>query len=274
VAEPSALTEQAEHVNEYGRAIETVMILPYLLMLDIVKRASSPKGHIKEAIDLCCGPGHFTRLLAQHLNYQNVTGVDLSDPMLEIAAKKSAEMRLSDKTNYLKSDVANLRSVADKSKDLVSFMDGAHHMITLNQVRDILKEAERVVKSDGLIVVLDPVRPKTKKVAEMYLEIAGQPYVDLGLHHFNKDFRDSVYASWTPEELHETIPQDTKRKWVQLIPFGFPAFQIIVGLPEGRSELFVNEDGLSKELLKKLVPVEGKADWNLLKLSFQLATKK
>lgn len=274
--EPSALTDQQQHVEEYNKAIDTIMVLPYVLVLDMIVRLTGPKGFSfldqRKAIDLCCGPGHFTRLLARYANYDQVTGVDLSEPMLEVAKANARKEKLGFNLNYIKSDVMNLESIPSGSLDIVSFMDGAHHMNSIDDVRKILTEATRVAKSTGVIILLDPVRPKNLATANLYENISGESYVELGLKHFAKDFHDSIHASWKTEELFEAIPNNSKRKWTQLVPFGFPAFQIIIGLPEGQEKLWTNK-GLPKDIIDKLIPKKYKADWDMLKLSFKLAKK-
>jgi len=272
IPEPHALTDQQANVEDYSRAIQSVMILPYVLILDMVRRLID-KDHDIRALDLCCGPGHFTRMLAKNFDCQEVIGVDLSEPMLEKAKENAGKENLSEKLRYLKSDVAALKAIESHSMDLVSFMDGAHHMNSVEQVTKILSEAHRVAKPDGVIILLDPVRPKTTSTANLYHRIAGQAYVDRGLVHFNQDFHDSIFASWSLKELFQAIPQDTNRKWVQLIPFGFPAFQIIIGLPEGREKLFVSQ-GLPSAAIINMIPAEGKSDWSLLKMSFRFAKQK
>ncbi len=273
--EPHALTDQELHVEDYNKAIHSVMILPYVLVLDMIHRLTdqNEKKFSKKAIDLCCGPGHFTRLLAKYFNCSEVTGVDLSEPMLKKAQENAKKENLTDILKYIKSDVSNLETVESKSVDLVSFMDGAHHMNSTQDITKILREADRVTKPEGMIILLDPVRPKTSSTANLYHRIAGKAYVDLGLTYFNSDFRDSILASWSGAELFQAIPKNTNRKWVQLMPFGFPAFQIIIGLPEGREKLFIGE-GLPQEVVAKLIPKEGKSDWSMLKLSFQFAKRR
>ncbi|MBC7466527.1 MAG: class I SAM-dependent methyltransferase [Bdellovibrio sp.] len=274
--EPSALTDQLQHVEEYNQAINTIMILPYVLVLDMIARLTDTKGlsfqESKKAIDLCCGPGHFTRLLASYGNCGEVTGVDLSEPMLEVAASNARKENLENKLTYIKSDVMSLEAIPSNSLDIVSFMDGAHHMNSINDVKKILTEAARVAKSSGLIVLLDPVRPKNLATADLYEKISGESYVEMGLTHFMKDFHDSIHASWKADELFEAIPTNTNRKWIQLVPFGFPAFQIVIGLPEGQTSLNQGK-GLSAEAIAELIPKKYKADWDMLKLSFSLAKK-
>lgn len=275
VLEPSTLTDHQQHVDDYNQAIKTVMILPYVLVLDmVVKLVGKKANHSKtplQAVDLCCGPGHFTRMLAKNIK-SNVIGVDLSEPMLETAQQNAEKEKLTDSVFYLKSDVTSLKTIDSNSKDIVTFMDGAHHMNTLAMVTKVLTEADRIAKPEGIIVLLDPVRPKTSFISHLYETISGKSYVKLGLVHFIKDFHDSLQASFRPEELYTAIPLNTNRKWVQLIPFGFPAFQIVIGLPEGQDSINPSE-GLSSEIINSLIPADAIGDWKMLKLSFRLASK-
>lgn len=271
VPEPFTLTEQDQHVEDYSRAINSVMVLPYVLVLDLVYRVTGKKGAAK-ALDLCCGPGHFTRMLVKNLDCQQVTGVDLSEPMLQKAAANAKTENLSAKLTYVKSDVAALKVIETSSIDIVSFMNGAHHMSSLEKITEILSEADRVAKPDGIVIVMDPVRPKTLDVAETYHRIAGQQYVEMGLDHFNQDFQDSIFASWSAEEFLGAVPGNSERKWVQLVPFGFPAFQIVIGIPKTQEKLFLSK-GLPSEEIESLIPEEAKADWTMLKLSFKLARR-
>lgn len=273
VPEPFALTESTSCVEDYNRAIDSIMVLPYVLVLDYVNGIMNGSPSSKAALDLCCGPGHFTRLLAKHLNGQMVIGVDLSEPMLKKAQENADAERLSHALSYLKCDVTSLHPIQSKSMDIVTFMDGAHHMPSIQKVTEILKEADRVAKPEGVIILLDPVRPKTSAIANLYHRIAGQPYLDLGLTHFNKDFYDSLMASWTAKEMFEAIPKDTCRKWVQIVPFGFPSFQIVIGLPENQRDALVNR-GLVHSAFSHLVPKKWTSDWEMLQLSFRLAKQK
>lgn len=272
VPEPHTITDQNQFVDDYNKAMGSVMMFPYLIVLDLVHRVRSSKNS-RLALDLCCGPGHFTRMLVNHLNCDHVWGADLSKGMLEHAKTNAQQENLEKKLSYVNMDVTRLDRFESKSFDLVSFMDGAHHMNSLEEVAKILQEADRVTKPDGMIICLDPIRQKTEKISDQYHKVVGKSYLDQGLVHFNQDFYDSIRASWTPDELFTAIPKNSKRKWVQLIPFGLPVFQVIIGLPEGRENIFVRES-LPQAIFSKLMPKHGKADWNFLKFSFQFAKKR
>ena len=93
-----------------------------------------------------------------------------------------------------------------------------------------------VVIDTWLVMLMDLVRLRTAGITERYINIIGHDYIERGLPNFFDDFRNSMYASYTPEELREAIPRNTARCWCQLVPRGLPGAQIIFGLPEGRTE--------------------------------------
>ncbi len=272
VPEPHRITNQKSNVSDYNKAMDTVMVVFYTFVLDLIRRIAKSSNQ-SSALDLCCGPGHMTRLMAKHLEFKRVVGVDLSDPMLAVARGNAASENLTEKIRYIKSDVTSLVELNSGEFDLVTFMDGAHHMATLADVQKILTEAERVAKPSGTIILVDPIRPKSKKILERYHRVGGASYKEQGLENLYSDFYDSLYASWTTDELKTVTPSHSKRRWLQIAPFGFSSFQILVGLPEGRNELFVQE-GLSKALTTNMIPKKFSADWRLLKFSFSLASIK
>src|SRR5262249_7363472 len=64
---------------------------------------------------------------------------------------------------------------------------------------------------------------------------------DQGMHAMFDDFMASMYAAWSPEEMAATIPKTTKRVWYQVVAGFLPFYQVLVGLPEGREQLFMRE---------------------------------
>jgi 2-polyprenyl-3-methyl-5-hydroxy-6-metoxy-1,4-benzoquinol methylase len=97
-----------------------------------------------DVIDLGCGEGRFSRMLASR--GARVTGIDLCEPM--IAAASAA--RTSPRETYALGDMENLREVASDSFDL------AVSYITLVDVHDMtaaLREAFRILHPGGRFVV-------------------------------------------------------------------------------------------------------------------------
>jgi SAM-dependent methyltransferase len=94
-------------------------------------------------IDLGCGEGRFSRMLAQR--GANVTGVELSAPMLRAAL----EARVKDET-YLPADMENLSAIQDAHFDI------AVAYLTLLDVLDYqsaIREAFRILRPGGRFIV-------------------------------------------------------------------------------------------------------------------------
>jgi hypothetical protein len=103
----------------------------------------------------------------------------------------------------------------------------------------VLREMERVTRPDGLVMVMDLVRLASQSVTERYVRTLAHDYVARGLPSFYDDFRNSMYAAWTADELRQAVPKATERVWCHIVPRGLPTIQFLLGLPIGRKRPFV-----------------------------------
>jgi len=236
--EPEQLTAGINQVAEYDRVMSTKLVLAYMAGLDVIRRVRS-EDSICDAVDLACGPGHFTRCLSRYLNYAHVCGLDLSPPMVEIASRNAALHSDGGDVRFLAGDMTQLNEIDSSSVDLCTLTEGAHHLPTIDDVRRTMCEMDRVTRPQGTIVLMDLVRLRTERLTERYVSVLGHDYVARGLPAFLGDFRASMYASWTPSELQTAIPRATERRWYHLVPRGLPTIQFVIGLPVGRERLFV-----------------------------------
>lgn len=86
-------------------------------------------------LDVCCGEGYYSEMLAQSLEKMNVFGFDISKEMIRLAAKRKSSV------NFF---VANMKKipVADESFDVVT-----HLFAPFNS-----SEFARVLKKDGILI--------------------------------------------------------------------------------------------------------------------------
>lgn len=270
--EPNAVTDDIDDVNDYDRVMSTVMALPYALALNCIWRVrGNDQG--RSALDLCCGPGFFTLLLKQKLAYRQVLGVDLSRNMIQAAGKNALAAGWQEQVRFQEGSVFDLSSLPDQSFDLVTFCNGAHQFEAIGDVIRVLEQAEQVVKPDGLIFVLDPVRQKTARLTEGYLRVAGEDYLRQGLPAFHRQFRESLYASWSPQELASAVPGSSRRRWVQILPNGLPTFQMLVGLPSSQNRTYLRPAPASTEL-RDVIPRHAMFDWTLLSTAFVMGSSR
>ena len=270
--EPSKVTNATGNVVQYNQVMATKLVIAYAAGLEIVHRGQAEVTG-GTAIDLACGPGHYTLCLARFLGYTETVGVDLSPCMVEVATRNAGEMALDDQVQFREGDITRLRDVPTGELDLASFTDAAHHMPDLDTVGEVLREMDRITKPDGLVMVMDLARLRTAKLTEQYVNTLGHDYVERGLPDFLEDFRNSQYAAWTAKELHQAIPQDSDRYWCHIVPRGLPTIQVILGLPVGRKRPFVRS-GFPWAPEDNPVPPEMRGEWRLLRTTLRFASKR
>ncbi|WP_035051976.1 class I SAM-dependent methyltransferase [Andreprevotia chitinilytica] len=100
------------------------------------------------ALDLGCGAGHVSFVVAPHVAH--VTAYDLSAPMLDVVASSAAERGL--RNIDIQQGAAEQMPFPDATFDLVCTRYSAHHWM---DVPAALKEIRRVLKPDGVLVVMD-----------------------------------------------------------------------------------------------------------------------
>ncbi len=244
--EPELLTDATDKVLQYDQVMMTKLALGYAAGIEGVYRAR-PEGSRATAVDLACGPGLYTICLAKHLDYNLVTGIDLSAPMVDVATQNSSREGLSDRVVFKHADATKLDAIGSGELDLASFTGAAHHMPDLETVAGILREMDRITKPQGLVMVMDLARLRTARLTERYVKTLGHDYVERGLPAFLDDFRNSMYAVWTPREFRTAIPTDSQRWWCHVVPRGIPTVQMIIGLPVGRKKVFVRPGFRAKE---------------------------
>jgi predicted TPR repeat methyltransferase len=94
-------------------------------------------------LHLGCGAGGHDFYFKQHFS---VTGVDLSEGMLEIAKKMNQEIK------YLKGDMRNVK--LNEKFNAVVIPDSIMYMSTLKDLSDALINAAAHMKPDGVLLVV------------------------------------------------------------------------------------------------------------------------
>ena len=264
--EPEPMTMEEENsVDDFNEVMKTNVTINYSAALDYIYRSRTEPQQSLSAIDLCSGPGHYTLCLNKYLGYEKITGIDLSRPMLEKALKNSEHAKGS--IRFMHGDATSMDPSKFAKVDLVSCANSAHHLNSIDDVRSLLTFADKVCKPEGTIVLTDLCRLPNKDVTDRFISIIGDDYVKNGLLALAEDFRASMYAAWSPDEIAGACPYDTKRVWYQIVAGGLPFFQGIIGLPIGRSELLVrpSKDWASTGIMRTERALE---DWKMTKDSF------
>jgi len=112
----------------------------------MVKQTGLDKN--KKCLDLCCGTGDISHEVLRQFPDCNVTGLDFSQEMLNIAKAKNTH---NSKINFLIGDALNI-PFPDESFHAVTIGYGLRNVTNINFC---LKEIFRVLKYRGILVCLD-----------------------------------------------------------------------------------------------------------------------
>lgn len=102
-------------------------------------------------LDAGCGFGAMAVVIAEAFPECEVTGIDISEPLLEYATASVKKKSLQDRVTFLKGDIINME-YEDDSFDVV-FCINTVHLIESPDL--VLGELERVCKPDGSLYIAD-----------------------------------------------------------------------------------------------------------------------
>jgi demethylmenaquinone methyltransferase/2-methoxy-6-polyprenyl-1,4-benzoquinol methylase len=126
-----------------------------------VERAEVGPG--ADALDICCGTGDLALELRRRIGPDGrVVGTDFSEPMLEIARRKSGEESLPVEFGW--ADALDL-PYGDASFDAVTIGFGARNLADLDKG---LSEMARVLRPGGRLVILEITRPQREPLSTFY----------------------------------------------------------------------------------------------------------
>lgn len=106
-------------------------------------------------LDVATGTGDVAIMATRMLNPDKITGIDISEGMLEVGRKKIAKLLLNSKIELLKGDSEAIKT-GDDSFDAVTVAFGVRNFENLEKG---LSEILRVLKPGGMMVVLEFSKP-------------------------------------------------------------------------------------------------------------------
>ncbi|AUC60108.1 demethylmenaquinone methyltransferase MenG [Cyanobacterium sp. HL-69] len=115
-----------------------------------------------QGLDLCCGTGDLTFLLAKQITHGEVYGVDFSPQLLAVAQEKQQQKPLMNNITWLEGDVLTL-PFNDNTFDCATMGYGLRNVVNIPLA---LEEIYRVLKPNSKIAILDFHRPSDSLLAQ------------------------------------------------------------------------------------------------------------
>ena len=150
-------------------------------------------------LDVGTGPAAIPIMLAQRLPAVEVIGIDLSPNMLELGDFHITEAGLTDRITLAQADAKDLPYPSQ-------FFDAVLSNSIIHHIPDplpMLREVSRVIRSDGLILIRDLIRPKTTEAALGLVE----QHASGATPYQKKLFYESFLAAFTILEVEDMLAQ-------------------------------------------------------------------
>jgi ubiquinone/menaquinone biosynthesis C-methylase UbiE len=148
-----------------------------------------------QMLDIGTGPGHIPLLLCERLPEAHITAIDLSEAMLRQARALREASPFAARLAFETGDAKAL-AYDDRAFDTVFSNTILHH---IPDPLPFLREARRVLRPGGALLIRDLFRPDTPERAD---ELVALHAADASPEQ-QRLFRDSLCAAFTPAELRE-----------------------------------------------------------------------
>jgi len=145
-------------------------------------------------LDVGTGTGWIAIGVAKHDQACHVTGIDLSEAMLKVAARNAGEEGVASRIKFQLGNATQI-PFDDNTFDAVFCHNMLHH---IPEPISLLREMKRVVKADGSLAVRDLIR-HSPFVTALHVNIFGFRYNSL----MKKEYRDSILAALSTKEWEE-----------------------------------------------------------------------
>lgn len=170
--------EKREQVEKmFNRIASTYDALNHTLSLGIDRRWRKKAVNAlkpfrpQNILDIATGTGDFAILTGKRLRPQSITGIDISEGMMQVAKEKTEKEGMDSLIRFAKGDCTAL-PFPDRYFDAATVSFGVRNFEKLDKA---LQEICRVLKTNGHLVILElsaPVRFPMKQLFGIYSKIA------------------------------------------------------------------------------------------------------
>lgn len=226
IPEPEPIMVGKARCTTYASATQSQNLQAvFEICLDVISACGISQGR---ALDLGCGTGQLLRMLAGTFPTLELMGLDASPDMLQLCQQLLQGDLLAQRLTLQQGDLRSLNNLPSQHFQLTTWTMTAHHLDALEEVAQVLEALERITHPDGMILVLDLGRLKTRTLNDWYIGWAGRAYDPALL----EEFRISMNAAFSADELKTLLQRPSLRRFEQITPFGLPTLQLLVRVPQ------------------------------------------
>ncbi len=148
---------------------------------DRALKTLEPYNH-NQILDLACGTADICIKACRLLNPVHVTGIDISEGMMEVGRMKINAVHLNEKITLRHEDVSSM-SFDNESFDAVTTSFGIRNF---DKLEESIREVHRVLKPQGKFVILEMSEPRTPVIKQGYL-LYTKTLIPLAVKTFSND---------------------------------------------------------------------------------------
>lgn len=185
------IMESEEEAIAYDLVVGKYAGIIHVGFAETVINLSPPEGKF---LDVGTGTGRDAIMVAKNTSRVQVIAIDLSDAMLEFAARNAKKEKVDNKISFIKGDAKGL-PFNDKTFDAVFTHNMLHH---LPEPERMVAEIMRVVKDDGAIIIRDLIR-HSRLMNAICVHVFGINYEEV----MKKEYRRSIDAALSSSEWFE-----------------------------------------------------------------------
>lgn len=190
--------------------------------LDLLTEAAArTTPEAKSVLDIGCGAGNYTLKLLQHLPDLNVTLLDLCQPMLDAAARRTGAVT-SGTVTTLQSDIRKA-NLGHEQFDIVLAAQCLHHLRGQEEWRTVFEKIYSAIRPGGSLWISDSLTCESQEITDMMWQRHGEYLVEFAKSKAAKDkidwqqhddelavaegeaYRDKVFAYIEKEDTPQTL---------------------------------------------------------------------
>lgn len=241
VPEQSAMSSPAS-VAGFDAAGEKNLLPVYHFNARAIAALAGRNFHL---LDLGSGSGQFLAYLGRHRPDLMITGIELSESMVEVGRQRIERSGLPSRVRLVCGDMRNLSSFLSEPVDLVSSVFALHHLELPSDLAACLGEVSKFVAGGASLWLFDHVRPRRQQTAVDFPGVFTPNAEDA----FCQDSSNSLKAAWSYDELSAALRAaglvGVNSAKARLLPF----YQIhwLAGLRKREDAEWVVSDDLSRQ---------------------------